>query len=221
MLQLHLSDRQFYCQLGCALYKRLDGIRFPVQAMLGNHHFRATTWAKLGNVNFETDHDDVIKWKHFPRYWPFMRGIHRWPVNSPHKGQWRGALMFSLICVWTNRWVNKGDAGGLRRHWAHYSATVMILWSLVGGFAIFIHDYEYVTREISWQIIPLATKRILVHDKPYTFLYFWFPCTFQSHSVNTLRPRQNCSHFPDDIFKWIFLNKNVWISLKVSPKSLP
>ena len=39
-------------------------------------------------------HDDVIKWKHFPRYWPFVRGIHRSPVNSPHKGQWRGALMF-------------------------------------------------------------------------------------------------------------------------------
>ena len=44
-------------------------------------------------------HDDVIKWKHFPRYWPFVRGIHRSPVNSPHKGQWRGALMFSLISV--------------------------------------------------------------------------------------------------------------------------
>ena len=41
--------------------------------------------------------DDVIKWKHFQRYWPFVRGIHRSPVNSPHKGQWRGALMFSLI----------------------------------------------------------------------------------------------------------------------------
>ena len=40
-------------------------------------------------------HDDVIKWKHFPRYWPFVRGIHRSPVNSPHKGQWPGALMFS------------------------------------------------------------------------------------------------------------------------------
>ena len=42
-------------------------------------------------------HDDVIKWKHFPRYWPFVWGIHRSPVNSPHKGQWRGALMFSMI----------------------------------------------------------------------------------------------------------------------------
>ena len=42
-------------------------------------------------------HDDIIKWKYFPRYWPFVRGIHRSPVNSPHKGQWRGAMMFSLI----------------------------------------------------------------------------------------------------------------------------
>ena len=47
-------------------------------------------------------YDDVINWKHFPRYRPFVRGIHRWPVNSPHKGQWRGALMFSLICAWIN-----------------------------------------------------------------------------------------------------------------------
>ena len=49
-------------------------------------------------------HDDAIKWKHFPRYWPFLRGIHRSPVNSPHKGQWRGALKFSLICTWINAW---------------------------------------------------------------------------------------------------------------------
>ena len=42
------------------------------------------------------DHDDVIKWKHFPRYWPFVREIHRSLVNSPHKGLWRGALMYSL-----------------------------------------------------------------------------------------------------------------------------
>ena len=48
-------------------------------------------------------HDDVIKWKKIPYYWPFVRGIHRGPVNSPHKGQWRGALMFSLICALNKR----------------------------------------------------------------------------------------------------------------------
>ena len=70
--------------------------------------------------------DDVMKWKHFPRYWPFVRGIHRSPVNSPHKGQWRGALIFSLICAWINGWVNKHEAGGLRRLRTHYDVTVML-----------------------------------------------------------------------------------------------
>ena len=44
-------------------------------------------------------HDDVINWKHLLRYWPFVRGIHRPPVNSTHKGQWRRALMFSSFGV--------------------------------------------------------------------------------------------------------------------------
>ena len=56
-------------------------------------------------------HDDVIKWKHFPRYWPFARGIHRSLVNSSYKGQWRGALMFSLIWVWMNSCVNRQPWG--------------------------------------------------------------------------------------------------------------
>ena len=47
------------------------------------------------------------------------------PVNSPHKGQWRGALMFSLICAWLNRWVNNGEAGDLRRYCGHYDVVVM------------------------------------------------------------------------------------------------
>ena len=71
------------------------------------------------------DHDDVIKWKHFPRNWPFVRGIHRSPVTSPQKGQWRGALMFSLICVWINDWVNNRQAGDLRRYRLHYDVIVM------------------------------------------------------------------------------------------------
>ena len=74
-------------------------------------------------------HDDFIKWKRFPRNWPFVRGIHRPPVNSPHKGQWRGALMFSLICVWINGWVNTRTAGDFRRYRAHHDVIVMLCWS--------------------------------------------------------------------------------------------
>ena len=49
----------------------------------------------------------------FPHYWPFVRGIHWSPVNSPHKGQWR----------WV--WTDNRDAGDLRRNRAHYDVTVM------------------------------------------------------------------------------------------------
>ena len=70
-------------------------------------------------------YDDVIKWKHFSCYWPFVRGIHRSPLNSQHKGQWRGDLMLSLICAWINDWVNTGEAGDERRHRVHYEVTAM------------------------------------------------------------------------------------------------
>ena len=69
-------------------------------------------------------------WRHqienFPRYWPFVRGIHRSPVDSPHKGQRRRALVFSLILAWTNGWTNNRDAGDLRCHRAHYDVIVTI-----------------------------------------------------------------------------------------------
>ena len=68
-------------------------------------------------------HDNVIRWKHFPRYWPFVRGTHPWPVKSTHKG---GALLFSLICVWINGWANSRYAGDLRRHGAYYDVTLMV-----------------------------------------------------------------------------------------------
>ena len=66
-------------------------------------------------------HDDVIKWKHFPRYCPFVRRIYPSPVNS----QWRRASMFSLICAWTNSRANNGGPGDLRHHRSHYDIIVM------------------------------------------------------------------------------------------------
>ena len=68
---------------------------------------------------------DVIKWEHFPRYWPFGRGIHRSLASSPHKGQWRGVLMFSVICAWINALVSNREAGDLSRHRAHYDVIII------------------------------------------------------------------------------------------------
>ena len=60
----------------------------------------------------EKFHEGVIKWKHFLSYWLFVRGSHQSPVDSPHKGQWRGVLMFSLMYDWRNNW-----AKWLRHQW--------------------------------------------------------------------------------------------------------
>ena len=80
-------------------------------------------WIRMPNYA----HDDIIKWKHFPHYWSFVRGIHWSPVNSPHKGLWRGALMLSLIWAWISGWINNREAGNLRRLLAHYDVIVMVM----------------------------------------------------------------------------------------------
>ena len=102
---------------------------FPL--LYTHNHFvgKHDDYCAHGKQHLGPTHDDVIKWKHFPRYWPFVWGIHRSPVNSPHKGQWRRALIFSFICAWINGWVNNRKAGSLRRHRADYDVTVMQLLS--------------------------------------------------------------------------------------------
>ena len=57
-------------------------------------------------------------------------------LNSPHKGQWRGVLMFSLICAWTNGWVINPCVGDFRRHCVHYDVTVMIPRRVNFGFTL-------------------------------------------------------------------------------------
>ena len=68
-------------------------------------YFNGTRKAKLIKLSW---------WRHemeiFPRNWQFVQGIHRFSMKSPHKGQWRGALMFSLICARINHWVNNHEA---------------------------------------------------------------------------------------------------------------
>ena len=125
-------------------------------------------------------HDDVIKWKHFPRYWPFVWGIHRSTVNSPHKGQWRGALMFSLIYVWINGWVNNCEAGDLRRYRAHYDVTVIC----INGKSLISYNLttcktfgvlQFWLRALSiWLLVPIALE---------IFIAVWFP--FRTIHLNT------------------------------------
>ena len=101
----------------------------------------------------------IIKRKHFPRYWQFVRGIHRSPVNSPHKGQWHGALMFSLICTRINSWVNNDGAGDLRRYRTHYDVTVMFWSHLIAGWSrvrewkrAFRENFRWILLDDLWKI---------------------------------------------------------------------
>ena len=78
------------------------------------------------DVQIFLHHDDVINWTRFTRYWLFVREIHQWQVNCSYKGQWCGALMFSLIFSWTNGWANSRYAGDLKRNRDHCDVTVLM-----------------------------------------------------------------------------------------------
>ena len=119
--------------------------------MRKNRHFHQD----ICLCGFKREHDDVTKWKHFPRYWPFVRGIHRSPVNSPHKGQWRGALMFSLISAWINDWINNREAGDLRRYRAHYDVIVTIQWNVSQNTALSI---RMKMSSAKWKLFSLEIK---------------------------------------------------------------
>ena len=100
------------------------------------------------------------------------------PLWIPHKGQWRRALMFSLICVWVNGWVNKREAGDLRRYRAHCDVTVMeyVFCNLWNNLACWeLTPVAYFTRCVA------CTFRIVYHkmyfsDQRHDFMYrnfFW------------------------------------------------
>ena len=59
---------------------------------------------------------------------PVAGRLCRSPVTSPHKRQWDGALVFSLICEWINGCENNREAWDLRRHLTHYDVAVMLIW---------------------------------------------------------------------------------------------
>ena len=117
----------------------------------------------------------------------------------PSQSQWRGALMFSLICAWTNGWTNTRNVGDLRCHRAHYDVTVMIIsTNCVCGIV-----YLRVSTAFLWNALHPSSRTDNVH-----------PCWLTHWG----RRRQNDRHFADDTFKRIFLIENVRISIKISLK---
>ena len=91
-------------------------------------HIYYNGWRRKGHGKSK-HHDDVIKWKHFSRNWPFVWGIHRsrWIPHTKASDAELWCFLWSLICVWIHGWVNNREAGDLRRHRCYYNVNVMII----------------------------------------------------------------------------------------------
>ena len=78
-------------------------------------------------TQYMSAHEDIIKWKHFTRYWPFVRGIHRSPVNSPQKvtrsfdGFFDLRLNKRLSKHWRGRWYETSSCP----LWRHCNAVYL------------------------------------------------------------------------------------------------
>ena len=129
-------------------------------------------------------HDDVIKWKHFPRNWSFVPGNSPVPVNSSHKGQWRGALMFSLLCAWINDWVNHREAGDLRHNHGHYDINVMHPWTVMGWW---------------WNLLTPAIR---------LFKWTWSCCPVLHHYQIIWKESVSCPEYYET-HHWVFTDKLV------------
>ena len=101
---------------------------------------------------------------HIPRNWPFVREIHRTPVNSPQKYQWRGALMFPLICIWINDWVNNREAGDLRRYRNHFDVIVMTASLLTHRCVTKIENLQFTWNALSTYLSLCCICYILIYS---------------------------------------------------------
>ena len=123
-------------------------------------------------------------WHHqmetFLCYWPFVQGIHQSPVNSQHKGQWLGALMFSLICSWIKGWVNSCEAGDFRCHHAHYDVTVIeiLYWTVVSNWN---YSNKVSCIKAGSTLSQPVMSQTRIEQRCVTKLYDQFNCRFCDH----------------------------------------
>ena len=164
-------------------------------------------------LTWDETHDDVIKWKHFPRYWPFVQGIHWSPVNSPHKGQWRRALIFYLTCAWKkDGWVINRDAGDLGRHRVHYDITVM-WWHFaeenftettldIAHYGVFENTYLKILLHLQGinEFLQSESPSVVLENRVWTYQFAakpdgWIFCVYISLAYAmrvSIRVKQNC-----------------------------
>ena len=126
----------------------------------------------------------------------------RWPVNSSHKGQWRWALMFYLICAWINGWLNNGEAGDLRRYRAHYDAIGMCGAPLVRNMTAIWRTVNRKTSQWKFETRDNVTAKSVHHPKSDVFNTYrsQLPVSYSnvnrypalSHQPSILQPNYIC-----------------------------
>ena len=116
-------------------------------------------------------------------------------MNSPHKGQWRGASIF-LCCVWINRWINNREAGDLTRYRAHYDVTVM--WPRIP-----ITKWVTEMASLQWRLMRVYVYQI-TSGSLFPLVTYGFPRGPVMHkAIQSLRWRHNerdsvSNHQPHD-----------------------
>ena len=112
--------------------------RNPGPCLLGSHYQFLT-------------YDDIIKWKHFPRYWPFVRGIHRALMDSPHKVTRSFDVFFDLHL---NTRLRKQS----RRRW--FETQSRSLWRHCNGIHV-IHLHTRIrVASLAWDNYVITSKLI-------------------------------------------------------------
>ena len=135
--------------------RKMTKIRYVCVCFLTTHRLASAITRKSTNnwygsasteVAMESENVSLFStwWRHqmetFSALLAICEGNSPVPVNSPHKGQWRGALMFSLISPCWNGWVNNREAADLRRNHAHYDVILMTVYQRVqNSFSAVIH----------------------------------------------------------------------------------
>ena len=130
-------------------------------------------------------------WRHqmetFSASLALCAGIHRLLVNSPHKGQWCGALIVSLSCAWINGWVNNRGAGDLKLDRAHYD-NIIILWqfidpnNLVKSCIFQAAQFHHVKEQHVFQLCALCYFSIF-NEKFHVWNISVWRCYDKSHAV--------------------------------------
>ena len=119
--------------------------------------------------------------------------------------------IISDFVIWTACWWHIGaEEVLLERYWnqSWFSSVVSALFNIMWFSAViniaFVHHHDYITF-IKDNFLELLCLWLYIWYYSYLFILF--------HTINTLRPRKNVCHFANNIFKCIFLNKKVWISI--------